>query len=332
MALFPQSKDQLRFAMSKAIARRPRTSDDDGERGEGRLICVLGPKGGTGQDAHVVQPRRRARARRPEGAGHRPRPAVRRRRALPRRSRPRRRCTTSRSPGGSLDAGQARRLRHDARDGRRRPPRARPARPGERDHDRAPARRPRHRARALRPRDRRHAAGLHRGGDRDDRRELRPRDGRDARLAVAQEHEARPRDAAASWTTTTTKIQLVLNRADTRVGISQHDVVAVLGREPDIYIPSDREIPRAVNEGVPITLSRPQSYAASAFHDLAGAVHRRQRARPPSRCAVAAASQRRRSSLVVPPQEEVSYGAPRATRHHQAGGRRAADQANRSPT
>ena len=65
------------------------------------------------------------------------------------------------------------------------------------------------------------------------------------------------------------KIQLVLNRADTRVGISHHDVVAVLGSQPDIFIPSDREIPRAVNEGVPITLSRPQSYAAAAFHELA---------------------------------------------------------------
>ena len=66
------------------------------------------------------------------------------------------------------------------------------------------------------------------------------------------------------------KIQLVLNRADTRVGISQHDVVAVLGSEPNIFIPSDREIPRSVNEGIPITLSRPQSYAAASFHDLAG--------------------------------------------------------------
>ena len=36
-----------------------------------------------------------------------------------------------------------------------------------------------------------------------------------------------------------------------------------------IFIPSDREIPRAVNEGVPITLSRPQSYAAASFHELA---------------------------------------------------------------
>src|SRR4029078_3725781 len=64
------------------------------------------------------------------------------------------------------------------------------------------------------------------------------------------------------------KIQLVLNRADTRVGISQHDVVAVLGSEPNVFIPSDREIPRSVNEGIPIVLSRPQSYAAASFHDL----------------------------------------------------------------
>jgi len=65
------------------------------------------------------------------------------------------------------------------------------------------------------------------------------------------------------------KIRLVLNRADTRVGISHHDVVTVLGSEPEIFIPSDREIPRSVNEGVPITLSRPQSYAATSFHELA---------------------------------------------------------------
>ena len=67
----------------------------------------------------------------------------------------------------------------------------------------------------------------------------------------------------------TRKIQLVLNRADTRVGISQHDVVTVLGSEPNVFIPSDREIPRSVNEGIPIVLSRPQSYAATSFHELA---------------------------------------------------------------
>src|SRR5262245_43853409 len=49
MALFPQSKEQLRFAMSKAIARAPRAGQSDGKRETGRLVCVLGPKGGTGK-------------------------------------------------------------------------------------------------------------------------------------------------------------------------------------------------------------------------------------------------------------------------------------------
>ena len=65
------------------------------------------------------------------------------------------------------------------------------------------------------------------------------------------------------------RIRLVLNRAQSRVGISQSDVVAVLGREPDIFIPSDREIPRAVNEGVPIVLAQPDSEASRAFGVLA---------------------------------------------------------------
>jgi len=65
------------------------------------------------------------------------------------------------------------------------------------------------------------------------------------------------------------KIQLVLNRAGSRVGISTADVVAVLGREPEVMVPSDREIPRAVNEGVPIVLALPSSEASQAFHGLA---------------------------------------------------------------
>ena len=50
MALFPQSKEQLRFAMSKAIARAPRRGGARRASGrDGRLVCVLGPKGGTGK-------------------------------------------------------------------------------------------------------------------------------------------------------------------------------------------------------------------------------------------------------------------------------------------
>jgi len=64
------------------------------------------------------------------------------------------------------------------------------------------------------------------------------------------------------------RIFLLLNRAHSRVGISQSDVEAVLGRTPDVFIPSDREIPRTVNEGIPIVIARPQSEPAEAFGRL----------------------------------------------------------------
>jgi pilus assembly protein CpaE len=65
------------------------------------------------------------------------------------------------------------------------------------------------------------------------------------------------------------RIQLVLNRADTRVGITPEDAIAVLGRKPDILVPSDREIPRSVNEGDPIVVSKPRTEAARAYRALA---------------------------------------------------------------
>jgi pilus assembly protein CpaE len=65
------------------------------------------------------------------------------------------------------------------------------------------------------------------------------------------------------------RISLVLNRADSRVGIERDDVTAVIGRPPDVLVPSDREIPRSVNEGTPILLANERSDAARAFRDLA---------------------------------------------------------------
>jgi len=67
----------------------------------------------------------------------------------------------------------------------------------------------------------------------------------------------------------TTKLALVLNRADSRVGITPDDVSTIVGRVPDVLIPSDREIPRSTNEGLPIVASKPHSGAAKAFRTLA---------------------------------------------------------------
>lgn len=63
------------------------------------------------------------------------------------------------------------------------------------------------------------------------------------------------------------RIALVLNRADSKVGISLADATAILGRDPDVLVPSDREIPRAVTEGRPIAGTG--SAAARAFDELA---------------------------------------------------------------
>lgn len=64
-------------------------------------------------------------------------------------------------------------------------------------------------------------------------------------------------------------VLLILNRAGSRVGISDGDVTTIMGREPDILVPSDRDIPRAVNEGKSILLSKPSSEASRAFRSLA---------------------------------------------------------------
>jgi pilus assembly protein CpaE len=65
------------------------------------------------------------------------------------------------------------------------------------------------------------------------------------------------------------RVSFVLNRADTKVGISPEDVLAIVGKQPDVLVPSDRDIPRSVNDGTPITGSKPSSRAAAAFRQLA---------------------------------------------------------------
>jgi pilus assembly protein CpaE len=64
-------------------------------------------------------------------------------------------------------------------------------------------------------------------------------------------------------------LTLVLNRADTNVGISPSDVEQLLGRRPDVLVPSDRAIPRAITDGRPIVEAQPRSNAAKAFTSLA---------------------------------------------------------------
>jgi pilus assembly protein CpaE len=64
-------------------------------------------------------------------------------------------------------------------------------------------------------------------------------------------------------------VTLVLNRADSNIGISTSDVERLLGRRPDVLVPSDRAIPRAVTEGRTIVEAEPRSGGARAYIALA---------------------------------------------------------------
>ncbi|HET8820465.1 MAG TPA: P-loop NTPase [Thermoleophilaceae bacterium] len=65
------------------------------------------------------------------------------------------------------------------------------------------------------------------------------------------------------------RVRLVLNRADSRVGLDANDVTAIVGGGPDVLVPSHRDITRTLNEAKPIVTSSPRSEAARAFKKLA---------------------------------------------------------------
>ncbi|MGA2012972.1 MAG: AAA family ATPase [Solirubrobacteraceae bacterium] len=64
------------------------------------------------------------------------------------------------------------------------------------------------------------------------------------------------------------RVKILLNRANTNVGIEREDVLAILGRDVDILIPSHRDITRSINQGEPIAEQR-GTEAAKAFRALA---------------------------------------------------------------
>jgi pilus assembly protein CpaE len=67
----------------------------------------------------------------------------------------------------------------------------------------------------------------------------------------------------------TGRITVLLNRSDSRIGISAEDVSTIVGRTPDVFVPSDREIAKSMTDGVPIVIAAERSEAAKAFRTLA---------------------------------------------------------------
>jgi pilus assembly protein CpaE len=68
------------------------------------------------------------------------------------------------------------------------------------------------------------------------------------------------------------KLRVVLNRADSRVGLNIAEVEKSLGTTIDVEIPSSRDVPLSINEGTPITLTRPRSSVSHALNRLADVV------------------------------------------------------------
>jgi pilus assembly protein CpaE len=64
-------------------------------------------------------------------------------------------------------------------------------------------------------------------------------------------------------------VKLVMNRADSRVGISPDDADTITGRGADVLVPSHRDVPRSANDGRPIVMSDPGSEPARALRGLA---------------------------------------------------------------
>jgi pilus assembly protein CpaE len=67
----------------------------------------------------------------------------------------------------------------------------------------------------------------------------------------------------------TNRIRFVLNRANTKVGLSKREVEAALKVSIDVELPSDRSVPICVNQGNPVVLADSGSDFAKALFALA---------------------------------------------------------------
>ncbi len=64
------------------------------------------------------------------------------------------------------------------------------------------------------------------------------------------------------------KLRVVMNRADSKVGLRAAEVEKSLGVEIDVQIPSSRDVPLSINQGIPLAASRPKSPVVGAIGEL----------------------------------------------------------------
>jgi pilus assembly protein CpaE len=68
------------------------------------------------------------------------------------------------------------------------------------------------------------------------------------------------------------RIRIVLNRANSQVGLKRSEVEAALETKVSFELPSDRAVPLSVNRGQPAVLSEPGSDFARAIKEMAAAI------------------------------------------------------------
>ncbi|MGI9610575.1 MAG: AAA family ATPase [Acidimicrobiia bacterium] len=65
------------------------------------------------------------------------------------------------------------------------------------------------------------------------------------------------------------KRHFILNRADSRVGVTVEDASAVVGMPAAVAIPSARDVPLSMNQGIPVVEAAPRTQVARRYMDVA---------------------------------------------------------------
>lgn len=86
---------------------------------------------------------------------------------------------------------------------------------------------------------------------------------------VGVKHLSKALDTLSSIGIPQDKLHIVLNRADSKVGLDPHDVEKVLKITVDSMIPSSRLVPASLNQGHPVYLQEPTSDVAKSIDRMA---------------------------------------------------------------
>lgn len=89
---------------------------------------------------------------------------------------------------------------------------------------------------------------------------------------VGVKHLAKALETLVSIGCSRDRFRIVLNRADSDVGIKTEDVEHVLKLKVDAHIPSSRLVPTSLNKGRPVVLDQPRSDVAKSINELADKV------------------------------------------------------------